>query len=173
MKKFPSYSKLQLVVVHFDFWDCSHAIPMQRPYFTKISYHRNVSLAVYLPILYFSFCQKTNLHLYERAAIVIVDFFPPIQYQNILSQQVSIFETASNDAQIDLTFFIFCRCNMQDVLKLSVSDVIVSQNSSNRDIKLLFFWQDYTFTCSLCAKMHLLLREGAIKNEPNEIYSIV
>ena len=36
------------------------------PFFTKISYHRNVSLTVYWPILYFSFCQKTNLHLYKR-----------------------------------------------------------------------------------------------------------
>ena len=27
-------------------------------FFTKISYHRNVSLAVFLPILSFSFCQK-------------------------------------------------------------------------------------------------------------------
>ena len=51
------------------FWNGSHAIPMKRPFFTKISYHRNVSLAVYLPIFYFSFCQKTNLHLYEQARL--------------------------------------------------------------------------------------------------------
>ena len=30
------------------------------PFFTKISYHRNVSLAVYLPIFYFSFRQKNK-----------------------------------------------------------------------------------------------------------------
>ena len=31
----------------------------------KLSHHRNASLAVYLPIFYFSFCQKTNLHVYK------------------------------------------------------------------------------------------------------------
>ena len=30
----------------------------------KLSYHRIISLAVYLPIFYFSFYQKTNLHCY-------------------------------------------------------------------------------------------------------------
>ena len=48
------------------FWNGSHAVPMQRPFFSpKLSYLRNVSLAVYLPIFYISFCQKTNLHLYK------------------------------------------------------------------------------------------------------------
>ena len=31
----------------------------------KLSYHRNVSLIVYLPIVYFSFYQKTNFPLYN------------------------------------------------------------------------------------------------------------
>ena len=35
----------------------------------KLSHHRNVSLSVYLPIFYFSFCQKTSLHLYKRARL--------------------------------------------------------------------------------------------------------
>ena len=38
------------------------------PFFTKITYHRNVSLVVYLPIFYFSFCQK-KLHLYKQARL--------------------------------------------------------------------------------------------------------
>ena len=42
-----------------------------------------------------------------------------------------------------------------NVLKLSVSDVIVSQKGSNGDKKLQFFGPDYNFTCSLCAKIHL------------------
>ena len=32
---------------------------------TKLSYHRYVNLVVYLPMFHFSFCQKTNLHLYK------------------------------------------------------------------------------------------------------------
>ena len=39
-------------------------------FLTKISYNRNVSLAVYLPIFYFSFCQKTNLHLYKWSRLL-------------------------------------------------------------------------------------------------------
>ena len=39
-------------------------------FFTKISYHRNVSLAVYLPIFYFSVYQKTNLHLYKWVRLI-------------------------------------------------------------------------------------------------------
>ena len=35
----------------------------------KLSYHINVSLALYLPILNFSLCQKTNLHLYKGARL--------------------------------------------------------------------------------------------------------
>ena len=31
-----------------------------------------VSLAVYLPIFYFSFCQKTNLHLYKQASYCLL-----------------------------------------------------------------------------------------------------
>ena len=37
----------------------------------KLSYHRNVSLAVYSPILYFSFCQKTNLHSYKQSICLV------------------------------------------------------------------------------------------------------
>ena len=51
------------------FWNGSHAIPMQRPFLPKLSHHRNVSLALYLPILYFLFCQKTNLHLYKPSRL--------------------------------------------------------------------------------------------------------
>ena len=53
----------------FHIWNGSHTIPMQRPFFTKISYHRNVSLAVFFLSFYFSFCQKTNLHLSKRASL--------------------------------------------------------------------------------------------------------
>ena len=35
----------------------------------NLSYHRNVSWAVYLPNYYFYICQKTNLHLYKRARL--------------------------------------------------------------------------------------------------------
>ena len=42
-----------------------------------------------------------------------------------------------------------------NVLKLSVSDIIVSQKDSNGDRKPQFFEQDYNFTHSLCAKIHL------------------
>ena len=35
----------------------------------KLSYHRNLSLPVYSPILFFSFCQKTNLHLYKQSRL--------------------------------------------------------------------------------------------------------
>ena len=56
------------------FWNGSHTIPMQRPFLPKISYHRNVSLAVYSPILYFSFCQKVNLHLYKGASLALLLF---------------------------------------------------------------------------------------------------
>ena len=38
-------------------------------FLTKFSYHRNLSLAVYLPILFFSFCQKTNTFLNLYSAI--------------------------------------------------------------------------------------------------------
>ena len=38
-------------------------------FFTKKSYHRNVSLALYFQIFYFSFCQKTNLHLHKRSRL--------------------------------------------------------------------------------------------------------
>ena len=31
--------------------------------------HRKVSLAVYSPIIFFSFCQKTNLHFYKRSRL--------------------------------------------------------------------------------------------------------
>ena len=42
-----------------DFCNGSLAIPLQRPLFSpKYQNHRNVSLVIYLPILYFSFCQK-------------------------------------------------------------------------------------------------------------------
>ena len=57
-----------------DFWNGSHAIPLQRPFLPKLSYHRNVSLAGYLPILYFSFSQKTNLHLYKGARLTLLLF---------------------------------------------------------------------------------------------------
>ena len=40
-------------------------------------------------------------------------------------------------------------------LKLSVSDVIVSQKGSNGDRKLHFFGRDYDFNCTLCTKLHL------------------
>ena len=42
-----------------------------------------------------------------------------------------------------------------DGLKLSVSDIIVSQKGSNGDEKLQFSGRDYNFTCTLCAKLHL------------------
>ena len=38
----------------------------------KLSYHRIVSLALYLPIFYFSFYQKTNLHLYKGARLTLI-----------------------------------------------------------------------------------------------------
>ena len=57
------------------FWNGSHAIPMQRPFFLpKLSYHRIVSLPVYSQILFFSFCQKTNLHLYKRSRLSLYLF---------------------------------------------------------------------------------------------------
>ena len=41
------------------FWNGSHATTLQSVFFSpKLSNHRNVSLAVYLKIFYFSFCQK-------------------------------------------------------------------------------------------------------------------
>ena len=43
-------------------------------FFPKLSYHRNVSLAVYSLILFF--CQKTNLHLYKWSRLKFVYFFP-------------------------------------------------------------------------------------------------
>ena len=53
------------------FWNGSHAIPMQRPFFSrKLSYHRNESLFVYSPILNFSFFQKTNLLLYKWSRLL-------------------------------------------------------------------------------------------------------
>ena len=38
----------------------------------KLSYHRNVSLVVYLPHFYFSFCQKTISHLYKHSRLTEV-----------------------------------------------------------------------------------------------------
>ena len=79
-------------------------------------------------------------------------------------------------------------------VKLSVSDVIVSQKGTNGDRKLHFFGRDYSFTSSLCAKIHLwakipnserlkmmlkyecvplILTKHAIKKDSKETYSIV
>ena len=46
-----------------------------------------------------------------------------------------------------------------DGLKLSVSDIIVSQKSSNGDGNLRFFGQDYNFTRTFCAKIHLCAKK--------------
>ena len=52
-----------------------------------------------------------------------------------------------------------------DILKLSVSDVVVSQKSSNGEGKEHFFWREYNFTCSLCTNVHLwakIMGEGGL-----------
>ena len=51
------------------------------------------------------------------------------------------------------------------MLKLSISDVIVSQKSSNGDGKLHFFVLDYNFTDSLCAKYNPLFEKGTKQNQ--------
>ena len=58
------------------FWNGSLAIAIQRPFFIpKLSYHRNVSLPVYSPILFFFFLsKKTNLHLYKRSRLSLYLF---------------------------------------------------------------------------------------------------
>ena len=47
---------------------------------TKLSYHRNVSLAVYLPISYFSFYQKTNFLLYKQARLLLLLFIFSVDF---------------------------------------------------------------------------------------------
>ena len=54
-------------------WQSCHSYA-ETLFFTKISYHSNVRLPVYLPIFYFSFCQKTNLHLIKRARLSLFLF---------------------------------------------------------------------------------------------------
>ena len=58
-------------------------------------------------------------------------------------------EKLSPLAYSSLKFFAFVQWF---VLKLSISDVIVSRKGSNVDGKLHFFGLDYNFTCTLCAK---------------------
>ena len=41
------------------------------PFSTKLSYHRNVSLAVYSPIFYVSFCQKTYIKYWCQTLVII------------------------------------------------------------------------------------------------------
>ena len=62
-----------------------------------------------------------------------------------------------------------------DKLKLSVSDIIVTQKGSNGEGKLHFFGQDSNFTFSLCAKIHpmMISSEYTMKNEFKETYSTV
>ena len=91
------------------FLEWQHAILMQRPFFfAKIIIPWKCKLGCIFANFLFSFCQKTNLHLYKcsRLSSYLFTFFLTISYQNILSQHVSIFETASYDmARIDLTLF--------------------------------------------------------------------
>ena len=49
----------------------------------KLSYHRIVSLALYLPILYFSFYRKKNLHLYKGARLTLLLFSFSIDFPMI------------------------------------------------------------------------------------------
>ena len=73
------------------FWNGCHATPLQRPFYYQKSYHRNVILEINLPMLLFSFYQKTNLHLYEWSRLSsylfpFADNFPTIQFQIIFSK---------------------------------------------------------------------------------------
>ena len=59
------------------------------------------------------------------------------------------------------------------MFELSAIDVIVCQKSLNGDGKLHFFGQDYNFTRSLCAKIHLWAEINSIvrkrhKREPKQ-----
>ena len=47
----------------------------------KLSFHRNVSLAVNLPNFYFSFYQKTNFHLYKGARLLVLLFAFSVDYK--------------------------------------------------------------------------------------------
>ena len=62
-----------------------------------------------------------------------------------------------------------------DKLKLSVSDIIVTQKGSNGEGKLHFFGQDSYFTFSLLAKIHpmMISSKYTMKNEFKETYSTV
>ena len=57
----------------FDFYQNYHII-------ISLSY----SLAVYLPIFYFSFYQKTNLHLYEGARLTLLYTLPSAIPRNVI-----------------------------------------------------------------------------------------
>ena len=50
----------------------------------KLSYHRIVSLALYLPIFNFSFYQKTNFHLYKGARLTLLLFTISVDYIVVL-----------------------------------------------------------------------------------------
>ena len=76
----------------------------------KLSYHRNVSLAVYLPIFCLSFYRKTKFYLYKlfRLSLLLFPFSVDFSVDLVSKYLATIFETASNDmAQIDPTFVVF------------------------------------------------------------------
>ena len=65
-------------------------------------------------------------------------------------------QRSSLHLSISLSFCSFLYSGVcLDILKLSVSDITVSQKGSNGDSELHFFGHDYDFTRSLCAKIHL------------------
>ena len=66
------------------YWNGSHAIPLQRPFFTKISYHRNVSLAVYWPIF-------TLLNLYSAIPRnVFLTNTQGIKFKKLSKQKITV-----------------------------------------------------------------------------------
>ena len=58
-------------LVFSSFWNGSHAIPFlcRDPFFHQNITPQKCMLGCIWPILYFSFCQKTNLHLYKQSRL--------------------------------------------------------------------------------------------------------
>ena len=107
------------------FWMAVMPFLCRDPFFIKISYHRNVSLAVYLPIFYFSFCQKTNFNLYK--------FFKT----NITTRQTNKILKLCHFLQ-----WYHCLCFLS--FSKSIYDVIVSQKSYTRE----WIWRYQVFWAS-------------------------
>ena len=121
--------------------------------------------------LFFSFFQQKSLKLIDNCRsgkgpspgrdISLV--YSSIRFQSLcylLKLTVVIFQNKRCRSSLHCNISLsFCALLYNGVcffgLKLSISDVIISQKGSNGDRKLQFFKRDYNFTRTLCAKLHL------------------